>query len=86
MLVHKLKAKPIEVLAIKWENNEEQIRAFVQDDTLLQFPDSGLRIWNDEERAWIPVLPLHYVIKGIKGELTSESPEMLERKYTFDTE
>jgi len=86
MKVLNLQAKPIEVQAIKWENNEVEVREFVKDDKSLRFMDNGLHLWNEEEQSWLVVQPLHYIVKGLKGELTSESPEMLERKFTISEE
>jgi len=77
----KLRAKPKEIEAIQWTNNEPFIRHFIQDDRLLRFPDSKLEIWNDEQQCWIAVPMFHYVMKGIKGELYPCSPEVLERSY-----
>ena len=86
MKIYNLLAKPIEVQAIRWENNEPEVREFIKNDDSLRFGDYGLRIWNEEEGSWINVPALHYIIKGLKGELTCESPEMLERKFNIVTE
>lgn len=77
----KLRKRPIEVEAIRWNNNEPFIRAFVKDNSLLHFPDGRLEIWNTEEKDWISVPMFHYVIKGIKGEFYPCSPEVLARSY-----
>ena len=80
--VVKLTAKPIQVEAIQWDNNEPEIREWVDDDKNLHFKDGGvLEVWNREEASWINVPPFHYIIKGLKGELSSISPEVLSRSY-----
>lgn len=77
----RLKAKPKEVEAIKWDNNEAFIRNFIRDDRLLRFPDGKLEVWNKEEKCWMNVPHAHYVIRGIKGELYPISYEVMTRSY-----
>jgi hypothetical protein len=81
MKTARAKQRTEEVSMIMWENNEPEIREFIQNDRLLKFPDERLLIWNMENNNWMNVPPGHWVIKGVKDELNTVSPELKERLY-----
>lgn len=77
----KMKQKPAIVEVICWSNNEPEIRAFVQDDTKLNFRDDVLLVWNDDDGSWIRCPMFHFIVKDRRGNLLPMSPEMLKEKF-----
>jgi hypothetical protein len=80
-----LTAKPQEILAIQWTNNEPYIREFIGEDKSIRFPHGRFEVWNNEQGSWINVPMWHYVYKGTRGELGVLSPEQMEKNYNART-
>ena len=74
---------PIKLVAIKWENNEPEIREFVQDDKALKFYDRGLEVWSSETDSWVKCEMFHYIVKTPRGGLFIVSPRELETYYSI---
>ena len=78
----KFTPKPITLEAIKWENNEPEIRAFVKDDAALRFLDRGLEVWTVETESWNRCEMFHFIAKTPTGGLIVISPREMESYYT----
>lgn len=78
----KLVAKPTEFEAIKWENNEAEIRDFIKDDKLLKFPIGKMQLWDGVHSTWSTIPMGHFLAKSKRGGLISLSPEEIENDFS----
>lgn len=78
----KIQAKPVVLDVIKWENNEAEVRAFVQDDKALKFKDRGLEVWNSSTQSWEICHMFYFIAKTTRGTLLVVSPNDFENYYT----
>lgn len=80
--------RPAVLWGLLWTGaNADSIRRFAvspegTECTRYQGEGTGLEVWNDQERRWIPCPAGHVVMKGVLGEFYPVSPAAL--KGTFD--
>lgn len=79
--ITKISNKPETFQAFKWENNEADLRAFMNDDSSLSVRDRGIQIWNRQTTTWVSC-PIHYyVIKDKRNDFDVISPLEFEHDY-----
>lgn len=83
MKIMKIQANPIILEAIKWENNEAEIRDFVKDDKALRFLDRGLEVWTVDTESWNKCEMFHFIAKTNRGGLLVLSPRDMETNYSI---
>lgn len=82
-MIVRLAPKDVQYDAIKWENNEPEIREFVGEDANLKFKNEGLEVWNKETETWENCPMFAYIVKGVKGELFVVTPDTLSNGYNI---
>lgn len=78
--VERRRKRPLPVEMLLWDGtNSGQVDEFTVDRA--RFGDRGdqLEVWNDQERAWMPVPVGHHVVRSTLGELYPMSPEAREK-------
>lgn len=83
MQIMKIQQKPIVLEAIKWENNEAEVRDFVKDDKALRFLDRGLEVWTIDTESWNKCEMFHFIAKNSRGGLQIISPREMESDYSI---
>jgi hypothetical protein len=78
----KLKQRPNHVDAIQWNNNEAEIREFINDDAKLKIgTDDSIKVWNNFLDDWLRVNMFDYIIKWPSGNLTVEAGTQLDKVF-----
>jgi len=80
--VHCFRSREVEITAARWDGrNLSEILDFTGPGNLKIDRSGSVLLRNTEERAWIPIPPGHWVIKGVRGEFYPCSDAVLKAKY-----
>lgn len=73
--VERRRKRPLVIEMLLWDGaNLPQVIGFIGGEDLASWEAGGLRVWNDQEKAWMAVPVGHRVAKGALGELYPMSP------------
>jgi hypothetical protein len=83
MSTYRVRANPILFTAVQWRgDNEQEIRLFVQDDSMLRFTDGGIvKVWNQMDTCWVDCPVWHYIMMDTRKNLMPISPECFHSDY-----
>ena len=86
----KYRKKPVVIDAIQWNGGNQEClndfcgrdwaRADAVDAEPFNDPEQVV-LWNKEERQWLNCPVGHWIIRGVKGEYYSCSPDVFEQTY-----